>query len=694
MDELVVGSEIGGHRIEAVAGRGGMGVVYRATHLALNRTVALKIISPELAEDPEFRERFKRESEIAASLDHPNVVPIYHAGEDAGKLYVTMRFVEGTDLREMVALQGRLEPSVAARIISQTASALDAAHARGLVHRDVKPANVLIDESAGHPHAYLTDFGLTKQASSQSGLTKTGMIVGTMDYIAPEQLQGSEVDGRADIYALGCVFYQALTGQVPYPRETEPAKMWAHMSEPTPSLLTVAPNLPPALDDVVQRAMAKEPDERYLSAGDFGRAAVAASEGQRLTRSERSVATGEAAPVGATAIGAQPPPISAGATAMSPAPGTAPAATAMSPAAPVTAAPQTWGPPAPPAAGTPPGSYGPPSPPYGMPASPAGAKKNRMPLILGIAGGVLALVVIAAVALVAGGGGGGGGTDAAGTVVGKPIPTGREPFDVVAGEGAIWTANLSDQSISKINPSSNTAQTFKVGDQPVQLATGDGTVWVWNKPDAVTPVNAGTGAASPSISTGAPIDGIAYIGGYLWATHKADGTVTRINGKTRQLEGKPIKVGKGPVNVTGGDRNVYVANSGEKSVSVIDAATGQSFQGPIQLDDTPGGVEVSEGTLYVFAGSGKVVPIDEQSLVAGQPFNIPGGAVFTVGLGSAWVVYPTQNIIRRFSLEDHSEQGKPIRGVGRGASEMTTGEGAVWLSTGRTGNSVIRIKPS
>src|SRR5262245_54252388 len=140
--ELVVGSEIGGHRIEAVAGRGGMGVVYRATHLALNRTVALKLISPEPGDDPEFRVRFDRESEIAASLDHPNVVPIYHAGEDDGKLYVTMRFIEGTDLREMVALQGRLEPRVAARIISQVASALDAAHARGLVHRDVKPANV------------------------------------------------------------------------------------------------------------------------------------------------------------------------------------------------------------------------------------------------------------------------------------------------------------------------------------------------------------------------------------------------------------------------------------------------------------------------------------------------------------------------------------------------------------------------
>ncbi|MGI8595409.1 MAG: serine/threonine-protein kinase, partial [Solirubrobacteraceae bacterium] len=293
---------MGGHRVEGVAGRGGMGVVYRAVHLALNRVVALKLIAPGLAQDPEFRGRFKRESEVAASLDHPNVVPIYTAGEDGGLLYVTMRFVEGTDLREMIALRGRLEPALALRVVSQVASALDAAHARGLVHRDVKPANVLIAGGEGAPHAYLTDFGLTKQASSESGLTRTGRIVGTMDYIAPEQLQGGVVDARADVYALGCVCYQALTGQVPFPRETEPAKMWAHMSEPAPSLRAGAPGLPAGLDAVVARAMAKDPGGRYLSTGDFARAAVAATEGQVLSRPERSVATGQAAPADASAV--------------------------------------------------------------------------------------------------------------------------------------------------------------------------------------------------------------------------------------------------------------------------------------------------------------------------------------------------------------------------------------------------------
>src|SRR5215207_7086780 len=404
MAKLEVGQEIGGHRIEAVAGRGGMGVVYRATHLALNRTVALKLISPDLAEDPEFRARFKRESELAASLDHPNVVPIYHAGEDDGKLYVTMRFVEGTDLRELIALQQRVDPQVAARIISQVASALDAAHARGLVHRDVKPANVLIADQNGHYHAYLTDFGLTKQLSSQSGLTKTGMMVGTVDYIAPEQLQGSTIDARADVYALGCVLYEALTGQVPYPRDTEPAKMWAHMGEPPPSPRAVAPDLPGPLDEVIQRAMAKAPDERYPSAGDLGRAALAGAEGEVAGRAERSVATGAAAPgtgtaespiPGATRVdtpgggfppsqGPPPPPPPGGLTAPAPLPGrTAPPAVPPTP-------PPGWGPP-PPGASPPPGGRG--------------TGRRLLPFLLGGAG-IAALLLIAVIAIVALGGGG------------------------------------------------------------------------------------------------------------------------------------------------------------------------------------------------------------------------------------------------------------------------------------------------
>jgi serine/threonine protein kinase len=304
-DQVEIGQVFAGHRIEAEAGRGGMGVVYVATHLALNRRVALKLIAPDLASDAGFRERFKQESMTAASIDHPNVISIFHAGEEDGKLYVTMRYVEGTDLRAMIARDGKIPPRQAAEIVSQVAAALDAAHQHGLVHRDVKPANILIGEAG---HAYLTDFGLTKHAGSRSGLTKTGMFVGTLDYIAPEQLQGGPVDARVDVYALGCVLYQTLTGVVPFPRDTEPAKIWAHMQEEPPSMVASHPDVPGQFEQVVRRAMAKKPEDRYPSAGDLGRASLAAAEARDVATGERSVATGEAAPTQGQSM---PPPVPA-----------------------------------------------------------------------------------------------------------------------------------------------------------------------------------------------------------------------------------------------------------------------------------------------------------------------------------------------------------------------------------------------
>jgi Protein kinase domain len=303
-DQVEIGQVFAGHRIEAEAGRGGMGVVYVATHLALNRRVALKLIAPGLSADEGFRERFKQESMTAASIDNPNVIPIYHAGEEDGKLYITMRYVEGTDLRAMIAREGKIPPRQAAEIVSQVAAALDAAHKRGLVHRDVKPANVLIGEAG---QAYLTDFGLTKHAGSQGGLTQTGTFVGTLDYIAPEQLQGGPIDARVDVYALGCVLYQTLTGAVPFPRDTEPAKIWAHMQEEPPSVVASHPDVPGQFEQVVRRAMAKKPDDRYPSAGDLGRAALAAAEARDVATGERSVATGEAAPTEGAPTAAPPP---------------------------------------------------------------------------------------------------------------------------------------------------------------------------------------------------------------------------------------------------------------------------------------------------------------------------------------------------------------------------------------------------
>ena len=301
MLDLAAGSELAGYRIEAMAGRGGMGVVYRATDLALERPVALKLISDEFAEDVSFRERFKRESKLAASIRHPNVITVFRAGEEDGRLYIAMDYIEGTDLKALIASHGRLEPRLAADIVSQVAAALDAAHAKTLVHRDVKPANVLIAEEHDSCHAYLTDFGLTKHTASESAMTGTGMVVGTIDYMAPEQIEGVQLDARTDIYSLGCVLYEALAGQVPYPRDSNLAKMYAHVSESPPSVGALAPDIAPEFEVIVKRAMAKDPEERYLSAGDLGEAVLAATEGRSIAVAERSVAAGEAAPRGAGA---------------------------------------------------------------------------------------------------------------------------------------------------------------------------------------------------------------------------------------------------------------------------------------------------------------------------------------------------------------------------------------------------------
>ena len=289
---LALGEILGDFRIEAEIGRGGMGVVYRATQVSLGRPVALKVISEMLSDRDDFRERFVRESRLAASLDHPNVIPVYAAGEQEGVLYIAMRFVDGTDLRGLLAADGAFDPARAAGVVAQVASALDAAHDRGLVHRDIKPANILVAARGGGEHTYLTDFGLTKRTASDSGLTAAGEWVGTLDYVAPEQVRGEQVDGRADVYALGCVLYELLTGQVPFERDDDIAKLWAHISDPAPSPLDVAPDTPRALADVAGCCMEKDPDDRFETAGQMGRAALASVPGLADTGARARMAAG------------------------------------------------------------------------------------------------------------------------------------------------------------------------------------------------------------------------------------------------------------------------------------------------------------------------------------------------------------------------------------------------------------------
>ncbi len=265
-----LGTELAGYSLDAILGRGGMSVVYLATQAFPSRKVALKVLAPELASDPDFRERFVRESNAAASLDHPNVVPIYAAGESDGVLYLATRYVEGEDLGVMLAREGSLAPARAGSILEQVASALDAAHSRGILHRDVKPGNVLV---ASGPevaeHAYLTDFGLAKLVEAESALTRTGQFMGTLNYAAPEQIVGTNVDRRADVYSLGCVAYHCLTGDYPFARDSEAAVVYAHLSQDPPRASERRPELPAGLDGVIAKAMAKDPEERHPTAGEF-----------------------------------------------------------------------------------------------------------------------------------------------------------------------------------------------------------------------------------------------------------------------------------------------------------------------------------------------------------------------------------------------------------------------------------------
>jgi hypothetical protein len=293
--ELSDGDEFGGYRIERRLGRGGMGILYLAVESGLDRRVALKLIAPEAAADPVFARRFTEESRIAASIEHPNVVPIYAAGEEAGIPFIAMRYVAGSDLARRLTREGRLQPEMAVGLIAQIANGLDAIHAAGLVHRDVKPANVLLSGGGAADHAYITDFGVARNVSTQSGLTQTGRFVGTLDYVAPEQISGGAVDARVDVYALGCLLFKLLTGQVPYPREGDAARLYAHLNDPPPAPSLYAPEVSMALDDVVIRAMSKQPDDRYPSAGDLGRAATAALSGTAVAVPEHTVATGAAA---------------------------------------------------------------------------------------------------------------------------------------------------------------------------------------------------------------------------------------------------------------------------------------------------------------------------------------------------------------------------------------------------------------
>ena len=304
--DVCTGTVLGGFRVESLIGQGAMGAVYLAVDTKAGGRVAVKLLSPELSADERFRQRFMREAELAASLEHRHVVPILAFGEEAGRLYLAMAYVEGTDIRELLRREGTLEPTRALDLVTQVADALDAAHSANLVHRDVKPANILVAPIDDGEHAYVCDFGLARHMSSVSSLTGDRGFVGTIDYVPPEQIAGGPIDRRADVYSLGCVLYECLAGERPFERESELALVYAHLNDPPPRATDLRPELPEALDGVIATALAKEPEDRYKSCGELaaaGRAALAGKPFRWRSRRRRRLLVTTIACLAAAAAG-------------------------------------------------------------------------------------------------------------------------------------------------------------------------------------------------------------------------------------------------------------------------------------------------------------------------------------------------------------------------------------------------------
>src|SRR5262245_60286452 len=533
---LSPGTTFAGYQIEDVAGSGGMGIVYKATQIALGRRVALKLIAADLARDASFRERFKREWLTAASIDHPNVIPLYEAGEADEHLFIAMRYVEGLDLAKLISREPSFDPGRAVNIVAQIASALDAAHQKGLVHRDVKPANILI--ASQDDHVYLTDFGLTKSASSQSALTKTGMFVGSLDYTAPEQIRGEAADARTDVYSLGCVLYQALTAQLPYDRDSDVAKMYAHLNEEPPSVTAARPGAPAGLDAVVARAMAKEPADRFQTAGELGRAALAALDGDapEMPRESRrnKLVLAAALPavlvIGLAAAGLAAAGVFGGDDV--PAPTATPAATATARAT---------------ATATPTATASPDPHPV------ATIKLGKAPDGIAVSDGK---VFVAAGDLAE--------IDGDTNKVVATADAGKTPDGVVAGKGVAWLTDPATNTVQRLEARDQLVPTatIKVGNGPEGISLGKQLVWVANRKDGT--VNR-IDRASPSV-VGSPIGvgnlptGVFVGRRTVWVTNNGDGTVTRIDPSTAQVVGDPIAVGKDPRGVIEADDSVWVAN--------------------------------------------------------------------------------------------------------------------------------------
>jgi serine/threonine-protein kinase len=631
--EFHSGQRFGAYVLGDLLGRGGMGVVYEAQHVHLGRKVALKLLAPEWSESAEFRARFLRESRLAATLEHPSIVTIYDAGEVDGVLYLAMRFVHGTDLAALLARSGALTPDEALATLGQVASALDAAHVAGLVHRDVKPANVMIDGQ----RSYLTDFGLTKRTTADSApLTATGQFFGTVDYVAPEQIQGAVQDGRVDVYALGCVLFECLTGTRPYVRDSQLSVIYAHLNDPPPRATERRSDLPPAIDAVIATAMAKTPEQRYptcMAIIDAARQAVAGP---------------------------------------APAPSVTALAVADLPTAPL------------PAEAEPP---------------PAQPPRRRVPLAA-----VAAVALVAAVAVVAVLALSGGGTSpkkAAATkassavardpnVVGTPLHVGERPIGIVSRNGFLWVADNATGKVIRMRPDGSARKEIAVGSGPFDMASNTTSVWAANSQSGtVTRIETAGARAGPQIPVGATPLFLTAEDDFVYVSNSGDDTVTIVDARSGRPAGAPVPVGKDPRGISANGGVAWVANHGSDTVSRIES--GQVTR-TVRVGRNPVGIAARKDAIWTAnEGDDTVSRIDASS---GRVTSAKvGSRPYAVGFDDPymWVADRGSNDVVRLDPKTGSRVGRPIPIPGEPVN-MAQGDGFLWV-TAAGARTVTQLKP-
>ena len=604
-----IGTQLGSYRIEALLGRGGMGVVYRAEDLRLGRSVALKLLAPHLTEDARFRSRFLAESRLAASIDHAGIVPIYEAGESDGQLYIAMRYVDGTDLGSLLHREGPMEPQRAIDLVAQLGNALDAAHARGLVHRDVKPSNALIAVEGADEHVYLADFGLTRTMATAGGVTAGDQLAGTVDYLAPECIIGEPADGRSDIYSLGCVLFEALTGEVPFPRDSEVAAIYSQLEDEPPRPSERRPEVPVELDAVVARAMAKDPERRWQSGAELAAAAraalapptgAAAETGRARARPPRRVVFASATVLAALTLVVVLLVVRSGAgggLAVADADAVAvidPGKHSLLADIPVGSSPSQV------TAGA--GALWVANETGGT-VSRIDRRTRAVSQTITVGNGPVAVAV------------GAGGVWVADSLDGtlkwispatnevvKTIPAGDSPTGVCVTAGAVWVASTYDRSIVRFDPATEGTTTTSLHDRPTQLACGGGSLWAISQTSGtVTQLRPGRsrGSVVRRIALGRGLSGVAWGSGALWVTNTADGTVSRIDGRSG-VRTAVIALGSqsGPAGVVVSGNAVWVGNERAGTVTRIDPAR-NAVARTLTTGNHPQGLAVVDGALWV-----------------------------------------------------------------------------------------------